>query len=187
LGSFWGGSEPGTPPGPIVGARCAMAVVHFGPPLRFQDPAVPAPGTLRPCGSPGAGWRPWPPLDPPFRLHARPGKQRPPYQGVHNGRELRHSTFCCFLSAVCLALWLPSIFRRRRSFPAGRSPAGRRVAALGGAPGGGTTPPQRILRSCWAGERGPLGLPGGPNGPKNGSLWLTQAHEISSRRVDRGR
>jgi hypothetical protein len=27
-----------------------------------------------PCGSPGAGWRPWPPLDLPFRLHARPGK-----------------------------------------------------------------------------------------------------------------
>ena len=27
-----------------------------------------------PCGSPGAGWRPCPLLDPPFRLHARPGK-----------------------------------------------------------------------------------------------------------------
>jgi hypothetical protein len=32
------------------------------------------PGDWGPCGSPGAGWRPWPPLDPPFRLHARPGK-----------------------------------------------------------------------------------------------------------------
>jgi hypothetical protein len=27
-----------------------------------------------PCGSSGAGWRPWPPLDPSFRLHARPRK-----------------------------------------------------------------------------------------------------------------
>jgi hypothetical protein len=36
------------------------------------------------------------------------------------------------------------------------------------------------------GGRGPLGLPGGPNGPKNGSLWGTQGGEISSRRVERG-
>jgi hypothetical protein len=46
--------------------------------------------------------------------------------------------------------------------------------------------PQEILAQLLGG-RGPLGLPGGPNGPKNGLLWLTQAHEISSRRVDRGR
>jgi hypothetical protein len=36
------------------------------------------------------------------------------------------------------------------------------------------------------GGGGPLGLPGGPNGPKNGSLWGTQGGEISSRRVERG-
>jgi hypothetical protein len=34
------------------------------------------------------------------------------------------------------------------------------------------------------GGRGPLGLPGGQNGPKIGSLWETQGYEISSRRVD---
>jgi hypothetical protein len=61
-----------------------------------------------------------------------------------------HSPGC--LSAVRLGLRLPSIFRRRRSFSAGRSPAARRVAAQRGAQGGGTTPPQRFLRSLWAGE-----------------------------------
>jgi hypothetical protein len=85
--------------------------------------------------------------------------------------------FPFFLSAVRLGLRLPSIFRRRRSFPAGRSPAVRR----GGAQGGGTTPPQRILRSCWAGE----------------GLWAYQEGQMSqkmvrfaqlgaARRVDRG-
>jgi hypothetical protein len=43
-------------------------------------------------------------------------RQRPPYQGGHNGRELGHCTFCGVLSAVRLRLRLPSIFRRRRSF-----------------------------------------------------------------------
>jgi hypothetical protein len=55
------------------------------------------------------------------------------------------------LSAVRLGLRLPSIFRRRRSFVLGfvlgASPA---RAPRSGA--GGTPPPQRILRSCWAGE-----------------------------------
>jgi hypothetical protein len=45
--------------------------------------------------------------------------------------------------------------------------------------------PQEILTQLMGG-RGPLGLPGGANGPKNGSLWGTQGNEISSRRVDRG-
>ena len=42
--------------------------------------------------------------------------QQPPYQGDHNGRKLRHGTFCGILSAARLGLRLPSIFRRRRSF-----------------------------------------------------------------------
>jgi hypothetical protein len=54
-----------------------------------------------------------------------------------------------FLSAVRPGLRLPSIFRRRRSFPAGHSPA---VGGGGGGGGGLPPPPQRILRSCWAGE-----------------------------------
>jgi hypothetical protein len=41
-----------------------------------------------------------------------------------------------------------------------------------------SAPPQLL------GGRGPLGLPGVPNGPKIGLLWPTQASEISSRRVD---
>jgi hypothetical protein len=78
--------------------------------------------------------------------------------------------------------------RRRRSRPR----AGRRVAAhQGGAQGAGTTPPQRILRrggndpapanfAQLLGGRGPLGLPRGPNGQKNGSLWAARGSEISS-------
>ena len=37
-------------------------------------------------------------------------------------------------------------------FWAGRSPARAPRSGAGGGAGGGTPPPQRILRSCWAGE-----------------------------------
>jgi hypothetical protein len=61
-----------------IASQVSTAISTFQP---TPPPAVPL-WTLEfaefqprgPCGSPGAGWRPWPPLDPPFRLHARPGK-----------------------------------------------------------------------------------------------------------------
>ena len=58
-----------------IASPSSTAISTFQP---TPPPAVPL-WTLEfqprgPCGSPGAGWRPWPPLDPPFRLHARPGK-----------------------------------------------------------------------------------------------------------------
>jgi hypothetical protein len=68
---------------------------------------------------------------------------------------------------------------------AGRSPAGRRVGAQGGAQGGahdvaqgggGGNDPAPANFAQLLGGRGPLGLPGGPNGPKNGLLWPTQAN-----------
>jgi hypothetical protein len=52
--------------------------------------------------------------------------QQPRNQPTPRRTELRHGASSVFLSAVRLGLRLPSIFRRRRSFPAGRSPAVRR-------------------------------------------------------------
>jgi hypothetical protein len=94
-------------------------------------------------------------LPPPSSSQAAPGTGYVPTTAILGGTQRKRITtyrISLVLSAVRLGLWLPSIFRRRRSFSAGRSPAGRRAAAQGGTQGGGTTPPQRILRSCWAGE-----------------------------------
>jgi hypothetical protein len=79
---------------------------------------------------------------------------------------------CCPLSSAAggafqLGVAQPRAAQRRRGRRGGDDPAPANFAQL-------------------LGRRGPLGLPGGPNGSKNGSLWGTQGHEISSRRVDRG-
>jgi hypothetical protein len=65
---------------------------------------------------------------------------------------------------------------------AGRSPA--QVPRSGA--GGGAPPPAPALFAQLLGGRGPLGLPGGPNRPKNGLLCGTLRNEISSRRAERG-
>jgi hypothetical protein len=53
------------------------------------------------------------------------------------------------------------------------------LGGAGGGAGGGA------IFSQLLGGRGPLGLPEGPNMPKNGSLWAAGGSEISSRRADR--
>jgi hypothetical protein len=90
------------------------------------------------------------------RRRRRGAQQQPPYQGGHNGRKLRHGTFCGVLSAVRLGLRLPSYLPPQAElflggFGLGVAQPGRSGAG-GGAQGGGTPPPQRFLRSCWAGE-----------------------------------
>jgi hypothetical protein len=62
-----------------------------------------------------------------------------------------------------LGLRFPSVFRRKLS--GWRSLAVRRVAAQGG------NDPAPANYAQLLGGRGPLGLPGGPNGPKNGLLF----------------
>jgi hypothetical protein len=72
-------------------------------------------------------------------------------------------------------------------FWAGRSPATSQGAAQrrrGGRRGGDAPAPAVFAQLL--GGRGPLGLPGGPNGPKNGLLCGTQRDDTSSRRVERG-
>jgi len=68
----------------------------------------------------------------------------------------------------------------------GRSPAQVPRSGAGGGRRGGSAPPAPAIFAQLLGGRGPLGLPEGPNRPKNGLLWPTQAHEISSRRAERG-
>jgi hypothetical protein len=67
-----------------------------------------------------------------------------------------------------------------------RSPAQVPRSGAGGGRRGGSTPPAPAIFAQLLGGRGPLGLPGGPNGPKNGLLCGTLRNEISARRVERG-
>jgi hypothetical protein len=62
--------------------------------------------------------------------------------------------------------------------PCAAAPAQRR----GGAAVPGRAPPGFFVQLL--GGRGPLGLPGGPNGPKIGLLWGTQGGGVSPRRAD---
>jgi hypothetical protein len=134
------------------------------------------------------------------RRHSRAAGQQPPYQGGHNGRKLRHGTFCGILSAVRLGLRLPSIFRRRRSsffgLWAGRSPPRAPRSGAGGGAGGGTPPPQRFLRSCWAGEglwacqEGQMGQKmgcfAGLSGTRSRQDEPKEVHEVGSKRPPLG-
>jgi hypothetical protein len=55
--------------------------------------------------------------------------------------------------------------------------------SAGGGRRGGNAPAPAIFAQLLGG-RGPLGLPGGPNRQKNGSLWAAGGSEISSRHQD---
>jgi hypothetical protein len=73
--------------------------------------------------------------------------QQPGDQPTTRRTELRHGTFCGILSAVCLGLLLPSIFRGAFFFGLpgrlGIAQPGRRAAAQGGAQGGGRPHPSQ--------------------------------------------
>jgi hypothetical protein len=75
--------------------------------------------------------------------------------------EITKWPFSRILSAVRLGLQLPSVFRRRRSFSAGHSPAARRAAAQGGAQGRETS----CAISAKTGTRGLEHLWSPPCGP----------------------
>jgi hypothetical protein len=118
----------------------------------------------------------------------RRGAQQPKNQPTPRRTELRHGVISGVLSAVRLGLRLPSIFRRRRSFflgfGLGIAQPGRRAARRRGGRRRGNAPAPAIFAQL-LGVRGPLGLPEGPNRPKNGSLWAAGGSDISSRRADR--
>jgi hypothetical protein len=81
---------------------------------------------------------------------------------LHTTRPVSRITTWSFSRGIeCGASWtavgaVALYLRRRRSFflgfGLGVAQPWRRAAAQGGAQGGGTPPPQRFLRSCWAGE-----------------------------------
>ena len=107
------------------------------------------------------------------------GAQR---QGIRTWHFLWN--FECGASWTAVALYLPpkaELFFGLRGL--GVAQPGRRVAAQGGAQWGGTPAPANFAQLL--GGRRPLGLPEGPNRPKNGSLWASGGSEISSRRADR--
>jgi hypothetical protein len=96
-------------------------------------------------------------------------KQRGADQPIPRRTKFGHGTFCGVRGAVRLGLQLPSIFRRRRRFFGGfglgvAQPRCRAAAPGGGA--GGSAPSAPAIFAQLLGGRGPLGLPGGPNGPK---------------------
>ena len=79
--------------------------------------------------------------------------------------------FECGASWTAVTLYLPpkaELFFGLRGL--GIAQSGRRVAAQGGAQGGGRPRPCEFCAvTGW--ERASRGLPEGPNRPKNGSLW----------------
>jgi hypothetical protein len=93
--------------------------------------------------------------------------------------------FAVFLVRCVLRCGYPLSSAEGGAFRLGVAQLGAAQRRRGGRRGGNDPAPANFAQLL--GGRGPLGLPGGPNGPKNGLLWPTQANEISSRRVDRGR
>jgi hypothetical protein len=92
--------------------------------------------------------------------------RRPRNQGTPRRTEFGHGAFREILSAVRLGLQLPCIFRLLFGLRAGRSsPARAPRSGAGRGAGGETPPPQRFLRSCWAGE-GPWACQKGQIGQK---------------------
>jgi hypothetical protein len=95
--------------------------------------------------------------------------------------------FQCGASWTAAALYLPPKAESFWGLRAGHSPAQVPRSGAGGGRRGGSSPPAPAIFAQLLGGRGPLGLPGGPNGPKIGSLWAAswRHSEISSRRADR--
>jgi hypothetical protein len=72
----------------------------------------------------------------------------------------------------------------------GRAAAAEEVAGAPPVAGASRAPQGHLLENLGevAGlQRGPLGVPGGPNGPKPAPMWAVGGSEISPRRVERGR
>jgi hypothetical protein len=107
----------------------------------------------------------------------------PELQGTQQGADqptprrtkLRNGTFPGFVCVVRLGLGLPSIFRRRRSFSAGRSPAAGPPRGRGGGGGGGAAPPPPPF-GRWRGGGGP----GGPPPPPPSDLCAVYGRERAS-------
>jgi hypothetical protein len=89
----------------------------------------------------------------PFAIQPPPfPSQQPKNQPTPRRTELRHGAFPGEFSAVRLGLRCPLSSGAFFGLRAGRSPASAPRSGAGGGAGGGTPPPQRFLRSCWAGE-----------------------------------